>query len=119
MNVGGVDVVIEGEGCPGEGLFIVGCLRAHWEHLVVQDAEADYTVGSHDPAIGAMREFFVYRNPDAFDSWEHDGATSDNRDAMIHVLIGDRSTTLVAEGAQVDVVRALCRTVLARRESLV
>jgi|SRR5271155_1512662 len=119
MNIGGTDVVIEGESAAGEGHFIVGCLRAHWEDLVVQDAEADYTVSGDDPAIGAMREFFVYRSPESFESWRQDGATRDNASEMIHVLLGARSTTLVADGTQVEVARALGRTVLARRESLV
>jgi hypothetical protein len=118
MEIGGTDVVIDGEGAPGESLFIVSCLCAHWEDLVVQDAEADSTVSARDPAIGAMREFFVYRDPESFDSWSKNGATPDNMGAMIHVLLGDRTTTFVADGAQVEVVRALGRTVIARRESL-
>jgi len=95
--IGGKDTIIEGKTAVGEGIAIVRMLRQRWgwADLVVQDAEAESSVGALDPAVASMREFFVYQSPAAFSSWNAEGCTDTNDAAMVHVILGDTSTTLV------------------------
>jgi hypothetical protein len=97
MEIGGDDHVIDGPASRGEAEFVVSCLCAAWSDLVVQDADSDAAVGAHDPSVAAMREFFVYRSRADFESWNRDGASDDNLRTMIHVILGEDSTTVVAD----------------------
>lgn len=97
MRIGGEDTVIDGPLAEGEAMFIVASLSETWSDLVVQDAESDSAVSARDTSIAAMREFFVYRSRADFESWNRDGASEDNRCTMIHVVLGDDSTTVVAD----------------------
>jgi hypothetical protein len=95
--IGGVDATLPGSGAPGEGEFVVLFLKQVWPDLVVQDASADEAVLPADPTIAGMAEFFVYRSRAAFESWAKEGASEENSDTMIHVILGPESTTFVAD----------------------
>src|SRR5580698_9896865 len=116
--IGGADIVVEGVGALGEGPFIISWLHETWGDLVVQDAAADDAVAPSDPSVATMREFFVYRSRPDFESWMREGAADDNADTMIHVILGDRSTTVVTARAGSQTYRlatALRDIVLLRR----
>jgi len=116
--IGGADILVEGVGALGEGPFIISWLHETWGDLVVQDAAADDAVGPSDPSVATMREFFVYRSRPDFESWMREGAADDNADTMIHVILGDRSTTVVTARAGSQTYRlatALRDIVLLRR----
>jgi hypothetical protein len=97
--IGGADIVVAGVGATGEGPFIVSLLGESWRDLVVQDASADHAVAPSDASVAQMREFFVYRSRADFESWMQDGASDENGDTMIHVILGRQSTTMVTARA--------------------
>jgi hypothetical protein len=97
--IGGHDMVLDGAGPADEGVFLVSELRRVWPELVVQNAEAEEAVSPDAPSIERMTEFFVYRSRGDFDSWTAHGATEANADTMIHVILGEVSTTLVTHRA--------------------
>jgi len=95
MTIGGSDTVIDGAPALGEGRFIVTWLKSKWPALLVEDVDADAPVAHDAPSVGQMAEFFVYESRKAFETWTASGRTDQNDDSMIHVLLGDTSTTLV------------------------
>jgi len=99
--IGGHDMVLDGAGPSDEGVVIVSELRRVWPELVVQDAEAGEAVAPAGPSIERMiermTEFFVYRSRADFESWMARGATEANADTMVHVILGEASTTLVTD----------------------
>lgn len=107
MEIGGNDTVIDGRSAAGEAEFVVARLSEAWADLVVEDGEGDSAVNAQEPSIAAMREFFVYRSRAAFESWSRDGASDENRSShtMIHVILGEDSTTLVADPGDTLAVR--------------
>ncbi|MBX3227096.1 MAG: hypothetical protein KF837_07280 [Labilithrix sp.] len=50
-------------------------------------------------------ELFVYRTRSDFESWIEKGATDENSDTMIHVILGEQSTTLVTAGPESETLR--------------
>ncbi len=116
--IGGLDIVLRGRGADGEGAFILSRLQGVWHGLVVQEASAEKAVRPLDDSVAAMREFFVYRSRADFESWMKEGATDDNADKMIHVLLGDTSTTMVTAGPPSETSKlgwALHDAIIARR----
>lgn len=92
--IGGRDIVVDGRTTPNDGTVVIETFRRMWPALVVQDANQPSP--TETPAFDA-REFFVYRDQEAFASWREHGATSENADRLIHVIIeNDRVTFVVA-----------------------
>jgi hypothetical protein len=95
MTVGGIDTVLlapAGE-CVGD-LVLRACCR-HWDRwkCIFQDGN-DQATHSLDEAwvweVGtASKEFFVYRDRAAAESWNTDGATAANANTMFHFIIGE------------------------------
>jgi hypothetical protein len=94
MVPGGLDVLLlapAGE-CIADAIF--RACRFHWREFdcVFQDASEARTYSFTDPwvwTVGAARtDFFVFRNQEAADSWEKNGAVKENRNMMFHFLIG-------------------------------
>ena len=50
----------------------------------------------HFPIVG-QAELIVYRDNTSFESWQSEGATADNQEAMIHVVVSGDSVTLVVD----------------------
>ena len=117
MQIGGDDHVIDGPASSGEAEFVVSRLGEAWSDLVVQDAESESAVGAQDPSIAAMREFFVYRSRAAFEAWNRDGASEGNRRTMIHLILGDDSTTVVGDPGDTLAV-VLAEDIAKRRSTL-
>ena len=118
MIPGGSDIVIEAPpGTPVADL-ILGRIRRLWPDGLYQDADDDDAVYIDDPLVafagGRSREFFIYRNRIAFESWERDGATPENLDTMLQFLVtpseerpaGVIEVTLVC-GERTETIRAL------------
>ncbi len=99
--IGGRDIVLPGATEADEAKLIIDILRPRWPNLVVQDANSDVPY-SHEELEGhpvQLREFFVYRDQTAFASWVKDGATDDNSDSLLHMIIEpDAITFVVREG---------------------
>jgi hypothetical protein len=72
-----------------------------WPTLVVQDGATEGAV-RFDDALGIVAsadEFFVYRDERSFKSWSDYGATLDNEDQMVHVIVAPDEVTLVVADA--------------------
>jgi len=90
--IGGIDIILQAS--PGMPLaeLILGRLRSFWPSAVFQDADAadQYPIG--DPSVlihgGASREFFIYQDRNAAAVWARQGAVCENRNTMLHFLIG-------------------------------
>jgi len=85
MMIGGEDTVVIGAPLEGEGEFILSRLRAQWTDAVVERDSSD-----------SAQEFFVYRTQEDHEAWQKDGCADENKDSMIHVILGEHSTTIVS-----------------------
>jgi len=113
--IGGRDLVLAGASVHGELAFVVERLRTVWPDLVVQDAERAVAVSPDAPEVAAMREIFAYESRNAFETWRDAGATQQNADSMIHVILGHDSATFVTAEppSQTHVYGSALRDVLA------
>ncbi|HLN31908.1 MAG TPA: hypothetical protein VK395_29525 [Gemmataceae bacterium] len=92
--IGGVDVVLwVRDDIPATDV-IFRCVRHHWPKLVFQDAEEDSMPYSAQSSQWLPRpagpEFFIYRDEEAARSWDAQGATPDNANTMLYVILGKR-----------------------------
>jgi hypothetical protein len=73
------------------------CARAVlglWPQAVFQDAHnAEVFRNFASIPFHRMSEMMIYRDPDAFQSWEELGADESNRNTMVHVLLSKPSGT--------------------------
>jgi hypothetical protein len=98
--IGGTDVVLEiGAGVQAADV-ILRAVRRHWPRCVYQNADDESAPFTHYdgewPPQAVDREFFVYRDEEAALSWDADGATPENDNAMLYVIVpeepADRTT---------------------------
>jgi hypothetical protein len=91
--IGGFDKVLwVDENAPAADL-ILRIVRRHWPNFVFQDAEEDQPLDaakSSGLTHLAAREFFLYRDTEAAQEWLHAGATDNNKNTLIHVILGNR-----------------------------
>jgi hypothetical protein len=99
--IGGTDLVLAGKPSGDEAFFVIRALRAEWPELVVQEADRLEPESAGSQALWArpLREFFVYRSRADYASWQRSGATSENSDTMVHVLLTGDALTLVADSS--------------------
>lgn len=98
--IGGTDIVRQLPGiAPGDALELLArvvCDR--WENAVLQDANAPARFRSFQEAsFGKLRELFVFRDSDAYESWRLHGATEGNANTLVHLLANDREVTIVVD----------------------
>jgi hypothetical protein len=92
------DIVVPGAGGAEEGTWIVKRVKESWPDAMVQEASSEEIVWPEDSSISKMREFFIYESLESALAWAMSGAVAATNDSMIHVLLGQASTTLVAAG---------------------
>ena len=94
MIIGGYDVLIEAHPEVQAADVIIRSMRYFWRDGYFQDGDQEewFSLGSSQVQIrgGLSREFFIYQDIESIKSWNHDGATSENVNSMLHFLIGDR-----------------------------
>src|SRR5262245_26301105 len=108
--IGGTDVVLwVREDVPAADV-ILRTVRRSWPGFVFQNADDESAPFA--PPTGPWlprpsgREFFVYRDERAARAWDEHGATPENTNTMLHVILGNRrqpgtdlkSLTLVCGG---------------------
>ena len=93
----------------GSALELVAkTLRFRWPKAVYQNADTGVRYASYATVpFGQMRELFVYKDEDAFASWEKLGADASNRNTMVHALASNDSVTVV-----LDEIDAFAKSVL-------
>lgn len=92
--VGGVDVEIAHPKLPPTVVLAVAtrCICRHWPQAII-DTDAD--------------EVFVYRDQEAFDSWERLGADGSNVNTMFHLIADETTLTVVVDDDQEPTVRSV------------
>lgn len=94
MIVGGNDVIMEAP--PGTPIasVVLESVRRYWPESQFQDADAEDLHSIHDDWVmrhGSLsKEFFIYLDRKAFESWARHGATTANLDKMLYFIIGDQ-----------------------------
>jgi hypothetical protein len=77
---------------------LLACMR-HWPDAIYQNAEEAELLPIHRAILsrpGSLgSEFFIYRDRQCAESWGNEGATPENQDSMIHILISGPQLTLV------------------------
>ena len=80
--IGGRDFVVNAPWDAAARTLVEGMLREHWPSMVADD---DTDAGEH----------YFYRDELSWDSWNRDGLTDENDDAMLCVIAGGEQFTLV------------------------
>ena len=96
--IGGTDLVINGT-VPQDADLILWTMRNEWPNGLVQAGESLEALPFRRirfPIKGPV-ELIIYRDAVAFDSWRMNGATLENQGAMIHLLVGPDSITIVVD----------------------
>jgi hypothetical protein len=91
--IGGSDIVLWIPDHAPAADVIMRIVRQHWPGFVFQNADDDEPI---DPAKLASlpqptgREFFLYRSMAAAMDWSQSGATQENKNSLIYVILGNR-----------------------------
>lgn len=97
--IGGADIILGGSTREDDADFLLRGIRSEWPGAFVQGADEPHAIPIRDlrfPLHG-QTEIFVYRDEASYRSWQTDGATTENEDAMIQVIVADDSVTLVVD----------------------
>lgn len=103
--IGGTDVILEVKPGVSAADVIIRVVRRHWPHCLYQNADDE---GAPLPVPDATTppvepEFFLYQNQDAARSWDEFGATPENQNSMLYVLL-PKATDENSGSAEVTVV---------------
>ena len=91
--IGGSDIVLWVDETAPAAELILRVIRQHWPSVVFQNADDDQpldTAKSSGLTQPVGREFFLYRTAEAAQDWLQLGATDDNKNTLIHVILGNR-----------------------------
>lgn len=113
--IGGEDIIIKLPDVPPSVAMpaAVRYILDRWPAAVMQDGDTARRF-DHFAAMdfGHLREVFVYRDEQAFHSWERLGADATNANQMIHLLASVGHFTIVVDSLQdigsASIVRGLC-----------
>ncbi len=95
MLIGGYDLVLTTPRACFDARVLLDLLSDFWPHAFIEPAETEGIrrlrdlIESKEPFD--FTEFFVYRDEVAAQSWEEEGRTDDNGDAIVHFLIRDET----------------------------
>ncbi len=96
--IGGTDLIASGT-TPQDADLILWTMRTQWPDGLVQAGDSTEALPFRSirfPIKGPI-EFMIYRDAAAFDSWRVNGATPQNQEAMMHLLVGPASITIVVD----------------------
>lgn len=99
MMIGGADMILQGATKSQDADLLVRGIRSEWPHAMIQGVDEDEALPIRTfplPVVGPT-ELIVYRDGASYQSWKLDGATADNQDAMIHLIVATDSVTLVVD----------------------
>lgn len=88
--IGGTDVIMERKpGVPAADM-ILRVVRRHWPDCLYQNADDEgpaRPLPAEGTPPGLAPEFFLHRDEESVRSWDEFGATPDNVNTMLYVLI--------------------------------
>jgi hypothetical protein len=89
--IGGTDVILDVKPGVSAADVILRRVRRHWPACVYQDADDESEpfepLGEIWPPTLKGNEFFLYRDEEAARSWDEFGATEENANLILHVLL--------------------------------
>ena len=85
--IGGTDVELSIRADIPAADVILRTVRRHWPNFVLQDADDEATTDRSLPKPSGP-EFFIYRDKQAALSWDEHGASSENFNTMVYVILG-------------------------------
>lgn len=106
--IGGNDYILKNPGIPSCAMLDVTLriIRRYWPDFIAQDVETGVIYGKYlDIPFGQTGELFVYKDRNAFVSWEN-GVTPENKGSMIHLIADEDETTIVTDGDAEGVARS-------------
>lgn len=113
--IGGEDIIIQLLGVAPSATMpaAVRYVLDRWPAAVMQDGDTARRFDSFAAmGFGQLREVFVYRDEQAFQSWERLGADATNANQMIHLLADPGQFTIVVDDLEdvssASIVRGLC-----------
>lgn len=118
--IGGADITLEGPTTNTDADFLVRGLQNHWPNALIQDANQLEAVSIHSFVVPAFThsELLIYKDAESYASWQADGATDANQNAMVHVIISGSCVTAVVDRTDSELaatVRALLSALQRRR----
>ncbi len=108
--IGGADLVLRGRTRAHDTDILVRGIRSEWPDAMIQHAdEGDAApIRSFRLPVSGPAELIVYRDRSSYQSWRDHGATMDNQDAMLHVIVSDDSVTLVVDRPASALAKVAC-----------
>ncbi len=102
MSFGRTDLILDGPGEPADSDRILRALMNLWPHAVIARADVPVTTpiglrAANWYEVLEFQEYFVARDEPALRAWLADGATKENADTMVHVLLTPVSLTAVVD----------------------
>jgi len=92
MEIGGDDITFD-DIQPDTIVKTIQAIKRFWpDHIIENDGEIEY---------------FIYKDLDAYDSWEKFGATTENENSMIYVIVLGSSATFVVGNRESDIGRLI------------
>ena len=107
--ISGNDIVIRTQSPLELAEETVKLIRFKWKQLLIENADSGDIIAFEFPFFQSLpNEFFVYENALAKQSWDDQGACSQNANTMFHVIVQARQVTLVVD----DPLCPVCRSVI-------
>jgi hypothetical protein len=97
--IGGEDIVLSIPNRPHYLTLILQALSSAWPGAQFQLAESVSAVpfGKFVLPTTGLGEVFIYRDAGSYAAWSQRGATVQNQDAMMHVIVEPNSITIVVD----------------------
>ena len=97
--IGGTDIVLLGPTMPQDADLILRTVRMEWPHALIQAVDSSEAIPFRDvrfPVTGPV-ELIIYRDAASLEAWRSRGATPENQDAMMHLIITAECATIVVD----------------------
>jgi len=102
--IGGADLILRGQTKAHDTDMLVRGIRSEWPDAMIQPVDKNNATSIRNlrfPVLGPT-ELIVYRDAASYQSWMDRGATADNQDAMILIIVTGDAVTLVVDRPQSD-----------------
>ncbi len=114
--IGGIEIRIPSRAGDWSLEVSVRAIRQRWPQAVFENAEsADRYNDFGEIPFSQVEELFVYRDSDARDVWDAEGAVPLTRNTMIHLVADEEMITTVVDeaDAEMEIIIGAIRSALA------
>jgi hypothetical protein len=112
--IGGQDIVIPTTAGPAALDFAVRATAQLWPDAVFEDAQtgADFPDGYASIPFGKCREILAYRDKTSAGKWSELGADESLDGTMLHLLVSQKSLTLVCDANPSRKIKSLIKAII-------